>query len=681
MESHNESLNRIKFEQFGTSYPKLQIIPTIDISKGRAVLVNKGNVLTDNGDPFERAKELSINSDFQVADIDAAKGTGSNSEIIKQISNKYSCYVAGGIRSLDKANYFLSENAKRIVIGTSVFNTDLLEKIPSNRLILAFDIDDKFNLLFKGRTEPTTKNLFDVLEQNKKYLSAVTITFHNIEGTGKGIDIEKVKKIKQYLIDQKLESRLVVAGGISSVQEVKDLLDMDVCPQFGYALWKKLFTLGDIYSSIMNYDKLKKFQTDTQPTLVPCIIIRNDGMPLSLTYTDKDGIKETVDSKELVIYSRSKNKRWKKGTESGNVQHLIQVSFNCDRTSLLYVVEGNNFCSKDKVSCFNYRNPSRGGMEFLEEIIKATFAENKEDAENFKKKILENKKWLICRILEEVNELSGSNNDKHEEILISTISDLIYYLTLYCVSSNIPVIDIYNELARRHFTLSKPKYEITPLPEGLKLGICLNKDQEKIGYDYLKRNGLMIEQDITKGKRSMKYKAYFMKDPEFKIIPFIIKPKDVYRFFDYGYMDAVICFEDVLDNYSLVKNKVILPNEKAKEDFPFIYSRIIVISDKSFNLEEVKQSRKQITIYTEYLTLAKKWIEQEKLNAELIFVSGEAEGFLVNGLCDLCVSIADKEGIEKNNLKESKEIKKSELCIFSKNEFYQKFNEMIFINE
>ena len=48
-----------------------------------------------------------------------------------------------------------------------------------------------------------------------------------------------------------------------------------------------------------NYDKLKKFQTDTQPTLVPCIIIRNDGMPLSLTYTDKDGIKETVDSKEL----------------------------------------------------------------------------------------------------------------------------------------------------------------------------------------------------------------------------------------------------------------------------------------------------------------------------------------------------------------------------------------------
>ena len=98
-------------------------------------------------------------------------------------------------------------------------------------------------------------------------------------------------------------------------------------------------------------------------------------------------------------------------------------------------------------------------------------------------------------------------------------------------------------------------------------------------------------------------------------------------------------------------------------------------------LEEVKQSRKQITIYTEYLTLAKKWIEQEKLNAELIFVSGEAEGFLVNGLCDLCVSIADKEGIEKNNLKEIAEIKKSELCIFSKNEFYQKFNEMIFINE
>ena len=92
----------------------------------------------------------------------------------------------------------------------------------------------------------------------------------------------------------------------------------------------------------------------------------------------------------------------------------------------------------------------------------------------------------------------------------------------------------------------------------------------------------------------MKYKAYFMKDPEFKIIPFIIKPKDVYRFFDYGYMDAVICFEDVLDNYSLVKNKVILPNEKAKEDFP--------------NASDEDLNRYSLSYFNRGVTGGKKWV-------------------------------------------------------------------------
>ena len=51
LEDKNNNNNKIS---------KIKIIPTIDISKGKAVLVNKGNVVIDNGDPFERANELSF---------------------------------------------------------------------------------------------------------------------------------------------------------------------------------------------------------------------------------------------------------------------------------------------------------------------------------------------------------------------------------------------------------------------------------------------------------------------------------------------------------------------------------------------------------------------------------------------------------------------------------------------
>jgi phosphoribosylformimino-5-aminoimidazole carboxamide ribonucleotide (ProFAR) isomerase len=128
------NLNNIKCESCQDLNQKLTIIPTIDISQGRAVLVCEGKIVKDNGDPFERAEFLSINSDFQVVDLDRAMEVGDNSEIIKKLCQKYPCYVAGGIRCYEIANEFLNNNAKRVVIGTKA-NVELLSRIPKNRLI------------------------------------------------------------------------------------------------------------------------------------------------------------------------------------------------------------------------------------------------------------------------------------------------------------------------------------------------------------------------------------------------------------------------------------------------------------------------------------------------------------------------------------------------------------------
>ena len=674
-----DSLNKIKFEQFGSSYSKLQLIPTIDISKGRAVLVNKGNVVTEHGDPFQRAKELSINNDFQIVDIDAAKGNGNNRELIKKISNKYHCYIAGGVRTKEIALEYLNQNAKRVVISTSVINSNLIEEIPINRLIIALDIDNDYNLLLRGRTEQTKINLFDIILQKKKYLNVLTITFHDTEGTGKGIDMNKVKIIKNFLEKNDMKTRLVIAGGIKSIEEVKNLLDMNVSPQFGFALWTKLFTLGDLYSNIMDYSKLEKFQSKEIPILVPCIIMRKDGLPLSLAYSDKSGIKETVDGGKLIIYSRSKNKKWIKGSESGNEQKLVQVSFNCDRTSLLYIVDGGNYCSKDAKSCFNYRNPSKGGMEYLEEIIKEAFDDEKKLNElEFQVKLMTNKKWLICKVLEEVNELQVNPNILQENE-INTISDLIYLLTLYCVSCNIPVSEIFNELTRRHFTLSKPKYEINPIPKEFKLGICLNQIDEKDGFDFLIKQGIFLEKDISegRGKRSMKYNAKFLKDENFKICAFLIKPKDVFRFFDYGYCDGVICYKDILENHPLIYEQINFPNEEEKKKCPFLYQKISVIANKDFDIELIKKNNKRLYLYTEYIHLTNDWVKKNNLNIKVIDVSGETLQFLVNELCDLVVCISDEKDIKENNLKIIEEICVTELGFFSNSKYAETLKNLI----
>lgn len=229
------NINMLKCDNCPDTNQKLTIIPTIDISKGRAVLVCQGKVVKDNGDPVEQAEFLSINSDFQVVDLDRAMEAGDNSEIIKKICQKYPCYVAGGIRNYEIANEFLNNNAKRVVIGTKA-DVELLSKLPKNRLILALDIDEEFKLFKRGRKELSTENVFDKIDQLGNYVSLVSVTFHFAEGKGKGCDIDRAIKIKRFIDEKGYRIRMAVAGGINSVEEIGSILELGVIPQFGLGL-------------------------------------------------------------------------------------------------------------------------------------------------------------------------------------------------------------------------------------------------------------------------------------------------------------------------------------------------------------------------------------------------------------------------------------------------------------
>ena len=98
-------------------FRKLQIIPTLFISKGQGVVKNSAQDSYDYlEDPFVLADKFSINSDMLIVDIDEYKGDGNNREIIKKIAMKYKCYVSNGSSDQEVLNDFLNSNVKRIVI-------------------------------------------------------------------------------------------------------------------------------------------------------------------------------------------------------------------------------------------------------------------------------------------------------------------------------------------------------------------------------------------------------------------------------------------------------------------------------------------------------------------------------------------------------------------------------------
>ena len=88
--------------------------------------------------------------------------------------------------------------------------------------------------------------------------------------------------------------------------------------------------------------------------LVPVIVQDSKSKDiLMLAYTNRLAIEETVRTGYGHYWSRSRNKLWKKGEESGNVQKVLEIKIDCDEDTLIYRVEqSGNACHKNTKTCF-----------------------------------------------------------------------------------------------------------------------------------------------------------------------------------------------------------------------------------------------------------------------------------------------------------------------------------------
>ena len=118
------------------------LIPSIDISKGRAVQWRQGReFLLDGGDPFVHMDRFARLGEVAIVDLDAAVGEGDNREIIERLCRRGRCRVGGGIRDRATAIRWLDAGASKVVIGTAA-TPELLSTLPRDRVIAAVDAWD-----------------------------------------------------------------------------------------------------------------------------------------------------------------------------------------------------------------------------------------------------------------------------------------------------------------------------------------------------------------------------------------------------------------------------------------------------------------------------------------------------------------------------------------------------------
>lgn len=229
------------------------IIPSIDLMNGKAVQLVKGErKVIEIEDVLGLAEKFSSFKEIAVIDLDAALGNGSNIEIIKKVCKIANCRIGGGIRNYEKAIEILKAGSKKIIIGTMA-NKEFLEKLPKDSIIAAIDSKKGF-VVNKGWKEKTDKKPEEVVKELNDYCSGFLYTCVDKEGLMKGTDIKKAVEISKLT-----NKKITVAGGISTIEEIKKLSNLGFDCQIGMALYTGKIKLDDLVEIDRNLTKIKNF--------------------------------------------------------------------------------------------------------------------------------------------------------------------------------------------------------------------------------------------------------------------------------------------------------------------------------------------------------------------------------------------------------------------------------------
>ncbi len=186
--------------------------------------------------------------------------------------------------------------------------------------------------------------------------------------------------------------------------------------------------------------------------LVPAIIQDvNTKNVLMLGFMNEEAYQKTVESKKVTFFSRTKNRLWTKGEESGNFLHVKEIKLDCDQDTLLVSVspEGPT-CHKGSDTCWAENNEqSFGFLSTLENVIadrKANPDEKSYVASLFKKGI--NK--IAQKVGEEAVEVIIEAKDNDEGLFLNESADLLFHYLILLKAKGYQLNDVVNVLKDRH---------------------------------------------------------------------------------------------------------------------------------------------------------------------------------------------------------------------------------------
>ncbi len=212
---------------------------------------------------------------------------------------------------------------------------------------------------------------------------------------------------------------------------------------------------------MINIDELKF----DEKGLIPAIIVDSiTKKVLTLAYMNKESLQISMEKELTCFWSRSRNELWLKGETSGNYQHIVSITADCDKDALVIVVEKDGpACHLGTDSCFTnsvFQSDERFEFSYegLMELLVGRKTEKKEGSYTtylFEKGLDK----ILKKVGEECTEviIAAKDNDKAETVY--ELADLAYHAMVLMIQQGITLEDVHRELASRHVIDHKVKQE------------------------------------------------------------------------------------------------------------------------------------------------------------------------------------------------------------------------------
>jgi len=222
------------------------ILPCIDLMDGKVVQLVQGRDKALEGDnPLEMLRRFAAFPEIQVIDLNAAIGNGENSVIVATLAACARCRVGGGVRTPERARHLVEQGAHRVIVGTAAF-TPAIEEISATvgaeRVVVALDSKDG-KIVIKGWREATDFTAEEVIGRLEPYCSGFLCTYVDKEGMMQGTDLDWFRRLRAAT-----RHELTAAGGISTLEEIRELHSMGVHAALGMAIYTGRLDLEQLAS-------------------------------------------------------------------------------------------------------------------------------------------------------------------------------------------------------------------------------------------------------------------------------------------------------------------------------------------------------------------------------------------------------------------------------------------------